>query len=307
MGLFDSNGSLLGGTSNDDNSKKSGSAPSPAPPMHLLGGLHLDPSGVDASGVDASGGPGYFARIGKTVGIGLAAGLGVALYYASSLNLIYLSDPAARAVAEAAGGGATGGGKTTGSVTAKVQWVEGKIEHFKDRPAILPFIPCNFEWLQTLFHVKPWVAGTLLDTWKHSRGFLSTMMNFIGKSSHKLIIPLGFMLMCIMLAFVPLVSIVFTIYSSFKNNVGWSILGTILGILPLMTTFIVLGQLGALMYYFASPMLSQKGRTWIGIKVEDHKKMLRLIYLLIVIGLSFLEVPPLVGLGMFLGLIVFGR
>ena len=98
----------------------------------------------------------------------------------------------------------------------RVQWVEGKIEHFKDRPAILPFIPCNFEWLQTLFHVKPWVAGTLLDTWKHSRGFLSTMMNFIGKSSHKLIIPLGFMLMCIMLAFVPLVSIVFTIYSSFK-------------------------------------------------------------------------------------------
>ena len=40
------------------NSKKSGSAPSPAPPMHLLGGLHLDSSGVDASGVDASGDPG---------------------------------------------------------------------------------------------------------------------------------------------------------------------------------------------------------------------------------------------------------
>ena len=84
----------------------------------------------------------------------------------------------------------------------------------------------------------------------------------------------------------------------FRNDLGYS---------TLMTTFIVLGQLGALMYYFASPMLSQKGRTWIGIKVEDHKKMLRLVYLLIVIGLSFLEVPPLVGLGMFLGLIVFGR
>ena len=113
--------------------------------MHLLGGLHLDPSGVDASGVDASGGPGYFARIGKTVGIGLAAGLGVALYYASSLNLIYLSDPAVRAVAEAAAAApdavaemaraaATSGSKhglktvsRADSVTAKVQWVEEKI------------------------------------------------------------------------------------------------------------------------------------------------------------------------------------
>jgi len=50
---------------------------------------------------------------------------------------------------------------------------------FKDNPIALPFIPCNFPKLQTIFHIKPWMADTLTHTWVDSRKLLKVIMDFV--------------------------------------------------------------------------------------------------------------------------------
>ena len=50
-----------------------------------------------------------------------------------------------------------------------------------DNPTIIPFIPCaikmiSFNWLRTLFYVKPWLAGTLKQSWSTGRGMVQGSM-----------------------------------------------------------------------------------------------------------------------------------
>ena len=63
-------------------------------------------------------------------------------------------------------------------------WKYGMPYSLGDNPTIIPFIPCavkmiSFNWLRTLFYVKPWLAGTLKQSWSMGRGMVEGMNSYI--------------------------------------------------------------------------------------------------------------------------------
>ena len=63
-------------------------------------------------------------------------------------------------------------------------WKYGLPYNLGDNPTIIPFIPCavnmiSFEWLRTLLYVKPWISGTLKQSWSIGRGMVEGMGNYI--------------------------------------------------------------------------------------------------------------------------------
>ena len=70
------------------------------------------------------------------------------------------------------------GSRGTGS------WKYGLPYNLGDNPTIIPFIPCaikmiSFNWLRTLFYVKPWLAGTLKQSWSTGRGMVQGLKSYI--------------------------------------------------------------------------------------------------------------------------------
>ena len=70
------------------------------------------------------------------------------------------------------------GSKSAGS------WKYGMPYNLGDNPTIIPFIPCavkmiSFDWLRTLFYVKPWLAGTLKQSWVTGRGLIEGMGSYV--------------------------------------------------------------------------------------------------------------------------------
>ena len=63
-------------------------------------------------------------------------------------------------------------------------WKYGLPYNLGDNPTIIPFIPCaikmiSFNWLRTLFYVKPWLAGTLKQSWSTGRGMVQGFKSYI--------------------------------------------------------------------------------------------------------------------------------
>ena len=110
-----------------------------------------------------------------------------------------------------------------------------------------------------------------------------------------------------MLILTPIVSTIFTFVSAFRTNVGWSILATIFGILPLISLFVTISQFLVMIWYlFFSTLTTHAGRNFIKESVYEHRKHLRLLYILVVIGMSPLYLPRLITVGMIVGILLFG-
>jgi len=63
-------------------------------------------------------------------------------------------------------------------------WKYGLPYNLGDNPTIFPFIPCRIKmislnWLRTLFYVKPWLSGTLKQSWSTGRGLLQGLTSYI--------------------------------------------------------------------------------------------------------------------------------
>ena len=110
-----------------------------------------------------------------------------------------------------------------------------------------------------------------------------------------------------MLLFTPIVSAIFTTVSSFRANVGWTILGAIFGVLPLLVLFVTIAQFALMVWYlFISTLTKRAGREFIKQQIYTHKKHLRLFYMLVVIAMSPMFLPPLITVGMIVGILLFG-
>ena len=319
MGLFDNNnGSLFGSDHTTDGTPSPPPSGSPSNPFdgsgNPFGGLgsKLDDSGgmFDGSGVDISGG---WKQEAKTIGkglaqmvmYGLAAGLIVVVLFVSAQDLVWLtkkehisSIPTNIKAPPYAKGQVTG---------HKFLYGYGAPYSFKDHPILFPFIPCNFPKLQTFFHIKPWIGKTLAHTWADSRNLLKVVLN--GLSGLNIWIKMlgGVFIMLGMLILTPIVSTIFTFVSAFRTNVGWSILATIFGILPLISLFVTISQFLVMIWYlFFSTLTTHAGRNFIKESVYEHRKHLRLLYILVVIGMSPLYLPRLITVGMIVGILLFG-
>ena len=317
MGLFDNNnGSFFGsdpsnnpsnGSSNGSNNPFDGSG-------NHFGGLggKIDGSGslFDISGMDISGGLKQEAKqiatgFAQMIMYGLVAGLIVIVLFVSAQNLVWLTEkqninniPTNIKAPPYAKGAVTG---------HKFLYGYGPPYSFKDNPIALPFIPCNFPKLQTIFHIKPWIAETLIHSWVDSRKLLKVVMNALTGLNKWIKMLGGFFIMLGMLIFTPLVSAIFTFVGAFRTNVGWSILGTIFGVLPILIVFVTMAQMGTLTWYlFISTLTTRAGRQFIIEQVYEHKKHLRLLYMLVVICMSPMYLPPLITVGMIAGIILFG-
>ena len=328
MGLFDNNnGSFFGSDHNTGGTHTPTPSPNPSGGHNNpfdgsgnpFGGLRgeLDGSGnpfgglrgeLDGAGVDISGG---WKQEAKQIGIalahmilvGLAAGLIVVILFVSAQDLVWL----------------TRNFKDIPTNKKAPPYAEGPVEghkflhgygapySFKDNPILFPFIPCNFPKLQTFFHIKPWIGKTLIDTWADSRHLLKVVMN--GLSGLNIWVKMlgGFFIMLMMLLLTPIVSTIFTFVSAFRTNVGWSIFATIFWILPLISLFVTISQFLVMIWYlFFSSLMTRDGRNFISKSVYEHEKHLRLLYILVVICMSPIYLPPLITIGMIVGVILFG-
>ena len=327
MGLFDNNnGSFFGSDHNTEKtpSPPPSSLPNPSPsssfsnpfdgsrnlfdgsgnPFGKLGGK-FDSSGVDISGGWEQEGKQIGKAVGQMVLFGLAAGLIVVVLFVSAQNLIWLTKkehinniPTNINVPPYAKGEVTG---------HKFLYGYGTPYSLKDHPVIFPFIPNNFSKLQTFFHIKPWISDTLIHAWLDSRHLLKVVMNGLSGWNIRIKMFGGFFIMLGMLLITPLVSTIFTFVSAFRANVGWSILGTIFGILPLISLFVTISQFLVMIWYlFFSTVIEHTGRNFITEQVYNHQKHLRLLYILVVICMSPIYLPPLISIGMIVGIILFG-
>ena len=313
MGLFDNNnGSFFG---SDHNTGGGGDTPTPSPPPSGTPSDAKNPLGdlggkFDLSGVDISGGWKQEAKeLGKALAqmalVGLAAGLIVVVLFVSAQDLVWLTQkehisniPTNIKAPPYAKGPVTG---------HKFLYGYGAPYSFKDNAILFPFIPCDFPKLQTFFHIKPWIGETLAHTWADSRNLLKVVLN--GLSGLNIWIKMlgGIFIMLGMLLLTPVVSTIFTFMSAFRTNVGWSILGIIFGILPLISLFVTISQFLVMIWYlFFSTLTTRAGRNFIGESVYEHRKHLRLLYILVVIFMSPMYLPPLISVGMVLGIILFG-
>ena len=69
-------------------------------------------------------------------------------------------------------------------------WKYGMPYSLGDNPTIIPFIPCaikmiSFNWLRTLFYVKPWLAGTLKESWSTGRGMVQGLTSYVPQQSQR--------------------------------------------------------------------------------------------------------------------------
>jgi hypothetical protein len=315
MGLFDNNntGSFFG----NDSSGNSPPSDSSGNSFHHFGSK-VDGSGglFNISGMDASGG---FKQEAKQIAIGfvqmimygLVAGIVVMVLFVSAQNLVWLTQKQNIAnlpvniKAPPYVKGMPPGKRDT--FANRILYGYGAPYSFKDNPIALPFIPCNFPKLQTIFHIKPWMADTLTHTWVDSRKLLKVIMDGLSGLNKKIKMFCGLFIMSALLLLTPLISLIFTYVGSFRANVGWSILGTIFGVIPLLVVCVSMAQVTAMMWYlFLSPIVSRPGRAFIIDQVYKHKKHLRLLYMLIIICMSPMYLPPLITVGMIVGIILFG-
>jgi hypothetical protein len=321
MGLFDSNG-------NGSNSNGSGDTSKHDPSKNLFGdlsggmfgdssgGMFGDASGgmfggLDASGMDISGIGQIAYGIAQMVGVALVAGIAVALIFVSSQNLVYLTSkehmasiPINPKAPPYVPGMPPGKANT---FMNRILYEYGPPYSFKDNPVALPFIPCDYPRLRTLFGIKRWIGETSIKAWINSRKLLKVVLGGLAGLPKWIKMPFAIIFMILMVLPVHLVGLIFTFSASFQTNIGWSILGILTAILPGMATLIS-GAQGLILpwYLFISPLMTPEGRAFIFQQVHKHKKQLRLIYTALIVLLSPLYLGPMYTLGMIIGVIFFG-
>ena len=271
-----------------------------------------DASGADASGVGFSGFGGFSGGASGTDASGnqlqiLGKGLfnmmwtslvmaGVILFfYVLGLNLSYLSKKIniqkiptnkrappydmSKIIPE-----------TESSTIHKILYGYGAPYNFNQDPAVFSFVPCDYSSLRSLFGIKKWFVKTLINSWAESRGVLKAVLKGLRGLPEPVKVVFGFLIMSFMVFTSPLVSLVFTLMGSFKASVGWSILGILTTILPIMIMIVsVLQHFVLIWYLFLSPLFSEDGRK--NIKENINKKenlfYLSLPYLFFIISYSF--------------------
>jgi len=247
--------------------------------------------------------------VAQWIGVSLIAGIIVALIFISSQNLVFLSSPKnlstipINAKAPPYTPGIPPGKSPT--MMNKVLYGYGPPYSFSLHPTVFPFIPCNFSFLRNFFGLKSWMGNTLAKTWINSRKLLKVVLGGIHGLPKWIEMIFAFIFIILMIAFTPIIGIVFTLMASFHSNVGWSILG----IIPLIILSVIVSiiQVIMLLYYlFISPMTTPEGRQFVGGQVQKHRKHLRLIYTLLIVLLSPLYIPPMYTVGMIIGVILFG-
>ena len=273
------------------------------------GGL-FDISGRDASGI------GQFLGVLPMFGVAALAGLVVVLLFVSSQNLIYLTSKTAlnalpvNVKAPPYSRNQNGGLLPPGipeTFMNKIFHGYGPPYSFVHNATVFPFIPCNYSTLRDFFGLKSWIGDTLIHTWINSRKFLKVILGGLSELPKWIKIPFAFIFMLLLILPTPLISIVFTLMASFHTNVGWSILGILFGILPVIIALVSISQLIVLSYYlFISPLMSKAGRQFTLEQVKAHHKSLSIVYILVLIGISPMFINPLWTIGMILGVIIFG-
>ena len=171
----------------------------------------------------------------------------------------------------------------------KILYGYGAPYNFNQDPAVFSFVPCDYSSLRSLFGIKKWFVKTLINSWVGSRGVLKAVLGGLGGLPEPVKVVFGFLIMSFMVFTSPLVSLVFTLMGSFKNNsVGWSILGILTTILPIMIMIVsVLQHFVLIWYLFLSPLFSEAGRDNIKEKIKENIFYLSLPYLLFIISYSF--------------------
>jgi len=275
----------------------------------MFGGF--DASGMDASGIKASA-KGMAYGVAQMVGIALVAGIAVALAFVSSQNLVYLTSkehlasiPINPNAPPYAPGMPAGKADT---FMNRILYAYGPPYSFKNHPTVLPFIPCNYKSLRTLFGLKHWIGETSIKAWIHSRTLLKAALESLAGLPKWIKMPFAMAFITLLILPVPLIGLIFTFGASFQTNVGWSILGILTALLPAMAGLIS-GAQGMMLswYLFLSPLMDPDGRAFIFNQVQEHQKQLRLIYTLLIICLSPLYIPPMYTLGLVIGVILFGH
>jgi hypothetical protein len=277
----------------------------------------------DASGADPSGAQGFYKKIwlgfnkitgtagGKASGILLMfiiafqAGVLVLILFLCSQNLIYLTKAKhmvniptniKKAPYAKVEGGPTG-----------MFYRYGAPYSFKHNPTVIPWVPCNYPRLRTLFGIKKWIGGTCIHSWLYGRKLLKAVLEGLSGLPNSVKIFLALPIMSGMAGLSGLVSLVFTIVSSFQSSVIWSILGIILTLFPILLFLLAFFQHMALMYYlFISPLTTAAGRQHLAESIHKHKTLLTLVYVGILILLSPIFLGKWWTLGMVAGILFFG-
>jgi len=321
----DSKGDSSSSTSPSPSDAKGG-APSGAkatPPSDTKATPPPGAKATDASGTDPSGVPGFYKKIwlgfnkitgtagGKASGILLMfiiafqAGVFVLLLFLCSQNLIYLTKAKhmvnlptniKKAPYAKVEGGPTG-----------MFYRYGAPYSFKHNPTVIPWVPCNYPRLRTLFGIKKWIGGTCLHSWLYGRKLLKAVLEGLSGLPNSLKIFLALPIMSGMAGLSGLVSLVFTIVSSFQSSVIWSILGIIFTIFPILLFLLAFFQHIALIYYlFISPLTTAAGRQHLAESIHKHKTLLTLVYVGILILLSPIFLGKWWTLGMVAGILFLG-
>jgi len=275
-----------------------GTSPTPSPEAP-------SPSPLDPSGLDASGSGGWPNWIGNS----LAGGLAVAFIFICAQNLVFLTTPQHLSMiptnpkAPPYSPGMPPGIAPT--FANKILYGYGPPYSFKDNPTVFPFIPCNYPIFRNFFGIKHWLATTFIKTWVNSRKLLKVVLGSLAGLPKWLIMGGGFLFILLIICSTPLVALVFTITSSFAASTAWSVLG-MLGLL-LLIIFIMIAQLCVATFYLLfSPFMSKEGRLFINNKIQTHKHKLRMVFILLVVALSPMYIPPMYTLGMVIGIILLG-
>ena len=273
-------------------------------------------SSTDASGTDQSGAQQQAIETGKglmkMLVAALVAGIGIIIFFVSSQSLVYLTKPeqikkipVSLKKPPYAPGVVEGGQKLT--KMQKLLYSYGAPYSWKDDSTVLPFIPCNFMWARTFLNIKPWMALTIMHSWSHGRSALKGVLSGIGGLPNFIKMPFALLIILLVTAPTPLVSWVFTLMSSFKTSVLWSILGILCGVLPLLMLIVGFLQTNVLFgYLLFSPLMTKPGKAFIFEQVQKYKWYLRLLYMITLIILAPICLSPLYAVGMILGVILVG-
>ena len=251
--------------------------------------------GGDASGTDASGnqlqilGKGLFNMIWTSL---VMAGV-ILFFYVLGLNLSYLSKRInIKKIPTNKGAPPYAMSKilpeNESSTIHKILYEYGAPYNFNQNSTLFSFVPCDYPALRSLFGVKNWFVKTLINSWAESRGVLKAVLGGLGGLPEPVKVIFGFLIMSFMVFASPLVSLVFTLMGSFKASVGWSILGILTTILPIIIMIVSVLQHFVLMWYlFLSPLFSEAGRDNIKEKIKENIFYLSLPYLFFIISYSF--------------------
>jgi len=273
-------------------------------------------SSTDASGTDASGAKQQAIKTGKglikMLVAALVTGIGIIIFFVSSQSLVYLTKseqikkiPISLKKPPYAPGIIEGGKKLT--KMQKLLYGYGAPYSWKNDPTVFSFIPCNFMWARTFLNIKPWMALTIMHSWSHGRSALKGVLSGVGGLPNFIKMPLALLIILLISAPAPLVSWVFTLMSSFKTSVLWSILGILFGVLPLLMLIVSFLQTNVLLgYLLFSPLMTKPGKAFIFEQVQKYKWYLRLLYMITLIILSPICLSPLYAVGMILGVILVG-